>query len=103
MRSPTVRAQSIERGDADGRGEIAVAPTPGAGLGEREADLPREPLCELGQADGAGAPLHRRSVDAAADAEAGSRELRLQVVDGANHPLRLRGPRKADVDFGAGV
>jgi len=103
MRAATVRAQSIERGDTDGRSEIAVAPTPSAGLGEREADLAREPLGQLGQADGAGASLHRRSVDAAADAEAGSRELRLQVVDGANDPLRLRGPRKADVDFGTGV
>src|ERR1700724_2634794 len=71
MRAAPVWAKTIEGGDADGGGEIAVAPTSRAGLCELEADVAREPLRELRQANGAGAPLHRRPGGAPARAVGG--------------------------------
>src|SRR5207302_7381054 len=68
VRAAPVRAKPIEGGDTNGGGEITVAAAPGAGLAQCKANLTREALRQLGQADGAGAPLHRRPVDAAADA-----------------------------------
>src|SRR6202011_2187664 len=99
----TVRTEPIQRRYAEGGGVVAVAAAARTGLGQFEAEVAGEPLCQLRQARDSRAPLHRWPIDAAADGQLGAVDRRSQPTDGGDDPLGFRGAGEANVDLRPGL
>jgi hypothetical protein len=90
-------AEAVERGNAEGRGEIAVGAASGRSFAEGETHFAGEPLPEAEQLNDAGGALERRAIDAAGDFDARTFEDGFERVELAIDQGRIGGAGDANI------